>query len=437
MNRFLFDSFLKMEEEYHLFDIKGKYQEPLWDLVRVRLYNWYILKNGIIKVNKCRSLEEKIRNILSYIYNSFAFSKKSKYLFVYCPRYYDDCGKLYDRVAEDMINFVNKEDCVLLNIYGRYFNTKYKDHTLFLFNCLAYLRILFLKLSSCDYSLINNAIYETFKIDIPYDDVNNLYRTMMRRYYSYLYCLKYYRPKKVFVFIDEQKGLYLAAKKLGLETYEIQHGTLIYEYPSYSYPQSINYTSNISYADYYVHPGYGWGLNNNIPVKKRLVLGNNSYLNSSDIKTDNSLLIISSLLHYKYLLEFTKNVSRIFSGDIIYKLHPAEYPKRAKYEAFFSDCPNVKVATADAKIIDLIAKSSLMVTISSTTYFEAKNAGKRVAVLKYDNYYTLEPYVTQSSNSCILDSWRDLPKAFEMPENGMCEHYYVPFNEIEAKKILN
>lgn len=434
----LFESFLKMEEDYSLFNIKGKHHEPIWDLVRVRVFNWYILNNDIINKNRISTISEQIKNILSYIYKSLSFRRDKKYLFIYTPRFFDENGRKYDRIAEDMINFVSGENITLISISGSYTKSKHNDNTLFLFTIIAQLRILFLKLSQSHYAKIFSAIKHTFNIELSYKTINALYRKSMRGYYSYLYCLKYYKPQKMFVFVDEQKGAYMAAKRLGIIAFEVQHGTLVYESPSYSYPKSIIYNSNISYADYYLHPGYGWGINNNIPAKERIVLGNNSFVNSLNTCgfVDDIILIISCLPHCDYLKKFTKKISKIYKGTIIYKLHPEEYPIYEKYVIFFSEYNNIKVAPQNANLSELISKCSLMVTVSSTVYFEAKNIGKRVAVLKYDNYYILEPYVKQSLNSCIIDSWKDLYKAIEMPEKDRCERYYVPFNEEEAGKIL-
>ena len=70
-----------------------------------------------------------------------------------------------------------------------------------------------LNLSYQNYDLIHQAIQKTFNIDIAYNVINAIFRLYIREYFAYKLFLGWVRPQKVFVSMDLQKGLYVAAKE--------------------------------------------------------------------------------------------------------------------------------------------------------------------------------------------------------------------------------
>ena len=436
----IFDHFIQMEVEYELFNIVDRFNFPCWDFIRTDIYGHYLRNRADVKkIEVKKSLFDKLKILFLYVYKGITLPNRCSYLFVYTPRFFDDNNRLYDRVSDDLMGFV-KEKSVYINASSNrnYLGTKYKDNTLFIFDILARIKSCKVKLDRHIFDTVYDAIHNTFQIKVDYDTINYFYKRNVIDFYSYKYCLQYLSPKKVFVSRDRRKGLYHIAKQMGIPTYELQHGTVVYEYPSYSYPRTINSSSNIAFADYFVEPGEGWGKNNNIPAKKIFVLGNNNFKINSDVEVrhGNYILIISSPIHGHLLMPFAKQIAEELNIPIVYRLHPSEFKREGDVLDYFSDNNKMIKVDSHSNMQDLIKDCSLMITVSSTVYFEAKTYGKRVAVYKRDNYYTLRSYVDNSINSCLIDNIDDVKKALEMPEISQGVQFYKPFNEVMARHLV-
>ena len=438
MDQRLFDEFLRMESEYKLFDLKEPFFSPVWDVLRVELFNSHILRPSSGNNRYRRSLLEKIRSRSCQLFKGLMWPRKLDYVFVYSPIIVNSHGRLYDRMAEDLISFTKNARCMYLGAVELSYKAEHRDYGLFYFRLMASFGSRSLNLSYQNYDLIHQAIQNTFNIDISYNVVNAIFRLYVKEYFAYKLFLSWIHPKKVFVSMDLQKGLYVAAKERNIPTCEIQHGCLVYQYPSYSYPASINSTSNVAFADTFAMPGEGWGLDNCMPCKKRVILGNSHFGGiCSHVGSDGSIVIISNAIHCKYLIPFSISLSKIYQGKIIYKLHPLEYPHIDEYKKEFEGYSNIEIAPIDSDMSELLAKCSLVVTISSTVFFEAKTMGKRVAILKEDNYYIIESYVKSSHNTCIIEKAEDVFEALKMPESSDDVKYYLSFDADVAKELLN
>ena len=434
MDQNLFEKFLLMEMSCDLFSLKEKGKFPVWDFIRVNIFG-EITKSS--DATSTTSIKKRIRNLTCRFVKGFCFPCKVDYLFFYSPCFLNKDWKYYDRIAEDMIVYTKNSRCAYIASAEVFFNSLHRDNSMFLFNIFARLRCCFVKISSINYQIISSSILDTFGIKPSYEMVNYFYKCKVVEYYSCKYLLKWITPRKIFVSLDTRKGLYQACRELKIPVVEIQHGTLIYQYPSYSYPRGVSNASNIAYADIFAMPGKGWGTRNNIPCKEKVVLGNSRFvINSNDICDSGNIIIVSNVVHKDYLIPLAMDISRICSNKIIYKLHPHEYSQFNIYVEKFKGYASVEVASPNTSMSDLLATCSLLITIASTVFFEAKSLGKRVAVYKVDNYYTLEPYVNQSCNTCIIDSAKDVLEALKMPEYSDGEKYYMPFDKNMAHYLL-
>ena len=435
-----FGNFLDMEIHYHLFDVTDKSGFPCWDFVRVDIYNENLAeihKNINSRHNK--SLIQKLRKIIIYIIKGIVSpKKKNPIMFVYCPRFFDKDNLLYDRVAEDLIDYAKPYNCVYLNTSNNFERTREKDNTLFLFELRAMIKTMGCKIDRGVYDFFYKALKEKFDVDISYEVINSYFISKVREYYTYYYCLKFFSPQKIIVSRDRKKGLYWAARKLNIPTYELQHGTLVYEYPSYSYPKGIDNSSNVAFADYFIKPGDGWGVNNVLPAKKSLILGNNNFVSQGNGEAFDKgiILIISSHIQAQFLKPLAKDIATKLGLKVVYRLHPQEYKDVDNYKDYFKDVDNQVIIDLKGNLQKLIQNCSLMITISSTVYFEAKSHGKRVAVFMKDNYYILKDYVMLSENSCFIENADDVLKALKMPENVSSVQYYKKFDVNIARQII-
>ena len=298
-----FDKFMEMESTSNLFDLKEDGIFPVWDFIRVAIFGEEIQRNGGALTSQNLSVRKRFLRRIIQIKKAICLPKHVDIVYIYSPVTIDKGEQYYDRVAEDLIEYTKDEKCLYIGPVELYPNSRHKDHSMFFFNFLATMRVSFKKMSIENYKTISKAVKNFFGVDIPYEKMNGYYRQMLKSYYAYKCLLKWVRPRKIIVSMDLQKGLYFSAKMLGIPTCEIQHGTLIYQYPSYSYPSMINNSSNIAYADIFAMPGDGWGVTNNIPSKKRVVLGNSQFvIKSQNICDNGSVVFISNLIHKKFLL---------------------------------------------------------------------------------------------------------------------------------------
>lgn len=441
MNKHLFEKFLEMEARYNLFELKGKEISPVWDVLRVSLFYDIFDKltdrDETKKVSKWNKVASKLTNFFTQFVKGFILPRRVEYVFFYSPIFIGKDGKFFDRMAENMIDYTHESRCIYIGAAELPYNTRHKDYSLFFFRVIGSLLSSFSSISNDNYNVISVAIENTFGQFYEYEQINFVYKRCVRDYYACKKFLKWVRPKAVFVSMDLQKGLYIAAKECGIQSCEIQHGTMDYLYPSYSYPQFVDNYSNVAFADTFAMPGDGWGIDNNIPCKRRIVLGNSNFVvRKQDVCDDGSILVISNWIHNKYLVPLSIDLSKICSNRIIYKLHPSEYDCIGSYYNCFAGISSIKIASIDSNLSELLAKCSLVITVSSTVYYEAKTIGKRVAILKVDDYFIMEPYLKSSNNTCLIENAEDVIEALKMPEYSENTQYYKPFNINVASELL-
>lgn len=433
-----FRRFLDMESEYKLFDIIDSFGLPVWDFLRVNIVLRYLRSMNISTPASKSNPYKRLINICRSIPHSFLFSSKKKYFFAYSPVFYDNRGLMYDRIAEDLIDYLPAESYLLYNINIDYLKSKHKHYSPFPFDVYYHLKFKSLKLNDSHFERIKNALFDTFSVEVKKEDLDYDYRHYVIQYKVARKILSYTKPAKLFSSADMQKGFYLAARYLGIPSYEIQHGSMAYAYTSYSYPSSIKWGSNVGFADYFVMNGEGWCEANNLPVKQKYILGNNSFLIKNDnVSNDGYILVISTAMHSSVIREFTKDILGKLDTDIIYKLHPTEYSERSSYISYFEPFPKLRVAEINSNLTDLLAHSSLVVLLDSTVYFEAKTLGKRVAIIRHKDSEYLSEFIASSDNSCYVSSVIDIINALKMPIRLEGRRFYIPFDINVAKELLS
>ena len=432
-----FRRFLDMESKYKLFDIVDSFGLPVWDFLRVNIVLRYFRGTSLSKSGTGRQSFERVLNIFRSIPCSFLFSSRKKYFLAYSPVFFDKNGLMYDRIAEDLINFFPPKSFFLYNINVDYLKSRHNHYSPFPFDLYYHIKYKSLKINESHFKTISSALYETFNIEVNKDELDYDYRHYVIQYKIAQRILSYIRPQKLFATADMQKGFYLAARQLGIPSYEIQHGAMDYAYTSYSYPSDLKWGVNVGFADYFVLNGEGWCDTNNIPVKRKYILGNNSFLiNKNSISNNGYILVISTAIHSSIIKEFTANVLDKLKTDVIYKLHPTEYAAKSSYLKYFQPYTNIRIAEINSDLTDLLAHSSLVVLLNSTVYFEAKTLGKRVAVIRHADSEFLSEFVSSSNNSCYVENINDIINALNLPDYLEGCHFYTSFDNNVANELL-
>lgn len=430
----MMSQFHQMEVDNNLFDLEKEKRIPLWDLLRVYIFNDFIVKNSIGDATYNKSTNNIWRQLSDLI---LLFFKRGRFLFIESARETTEKG-YYDKISKMLIDKVPNNKRIIIDV-ARLGYTEARSYRIQLLGIIDYL-LPVKNISYHNYSIISDALKRTFDINIPYSTINSIYKHQKHLINRYRFLFRILKPQKVFVSADLNKPLYYVAKCFGVKTYELQHAGIIYEYASYSYPSIVNSNWNIAFADYYLMLGEAWGSVNNIPAK-RIVLGNDYFLPQVfNRHIDNDYIIfVSTLLHYESLIPIAKQYAQSNrSMEIIYKLHPEEYENKDYYIKAFENFCNVKVICNEVNLQDLLYYCRLVVLVYSSVCFEALNYNKPVAVVKGLNYGNMLDACKGIPSVQYMKDVEDINKMLEIESKVKnTEKYYEHFNEEIAWIVLS
>jgi hypothetical protein len=192
------------------------------------------------------------------------------------------------------------------------------------------------------------------------------------------------KPKMIFVVVSyENLAIVAAAKSLGIEVIELQHGTITDYHLGYSYPKKTRMNGEISYfPDKILTFGDYWVNENTCPISQENIVPigfsyfeyqSKDYIGMESI--DNQVLFISQGVIGKYLSQIAYEFAKS-QGDfkIIYKLHPGEYATWRENYPELVDASNLDnfevVDNSETPLYELMAKSSYQVGAFSTAIYE-------------------------------------------------------------------
>lgn len=440
--------FHRMEIDCGLFDIGKEDNYPLWDFLRVYIFNTYIKQHGDIQIPRAKSSKKQR---LKYAQNEALFCLKSvwdciKMLFyrgrilIYeKAKEVDEDALYYNHITRQLIESLPSRDRIVINCDNTK-PTRFHDLNINVLKLLSVSSLWAKPLSHNDFNIIKNAVNQYFDITLSYNPINKFFVNNKIHIKIYLFVFKLLKPTKVVVAGDIRKYIFYAAKLYNIETFELQHAGIVFEYPSYSYPDEVKSEWNIAFADNYLQFGPAWSSVNNIPAK-RLTIGNDYFFPMKPKRyfEGSYIIIISNIKHAFYLKPLARELSDILKDkEIIYKLHPNEFKYSDNYRNEFKDLPNIHVVDRNYDLQSLIAYTDMVVVIYSSVCFEALNQGKKVAILKRDNYYILKD--TLKDNYMV----RYIEKASEIVD--FCNislsvdyksQYYTHFNNTLGFDIFN
>jgi len=211
------------------------------------------------------------------------------------------------------------------------------------------------------------------------------FRIQYKYYYSLMIKKKF---EKLYVVIGYLRMAAIsAAKDLGIETIELQHGTISKYHLGYSYP-------NEKFIDYFPSKLYTFGsfwnkaacYPENISDDNFEVIGfpNISEYKAINLDDTDSVLFLSQGVIGKELLDLAFNYSKLNrEKKIKFKFHPSEYSRWKKYfDTSICDeiIRNIEVIDYKSNLYELICSSNHIVGVFSTALYEALHFGKNVYV---------------------------------------------------------
>lgn len=430
----------EMETKYHLFEIGKDYGIPVWDLIRVDMYFAYVYRytatpsssnhNGLVNKNWFVTIFKWIKDL------SFLFHR-NRIVFMSNYRDVDSNGFNIDKILNDTIELVPKNKRLILGYEPQKLNHKQEYYNCNLAIYLIRPFVKKIKIFDKEIEQISSAFKEFYNIDISQSDILSFINYSYKQYKAWSILLRWLSPIE-FISSISDKPLFAATRELNIKSFEFQHAGIIFDYPSYSYPKEVTAQDNLAWADYYVMFGDHWGINNNIPAK-RLVLGNNSLIPTCFSRhfDKDYILVISDNIHKETLISYTKALADIAENQIIaFKLHPSEFSQKEEYRLVFKDYINVMVISDDYSLFDLIRYMRIMVLVYSSSFFEAMSLNKKVAIIKEDNYYLLEEFVSNNPNAVIVSSAEEIIE-FSNKTDSICSFtLFDHYNYEMAKSYL-
>lgn len=394
------EAFFDLEERYNLNyqKIQGCFA---WQLIRMHLYYDITRKTGMFGApqQKSLSLKDKFSTFLPFFKNSILYNpfngKYHKDILIFDhPRKVIFNGEYCDIYSSFLVDFLRKDYSfeVLEAPYINHHYVKKQDYIKYTdaIQLGSYIHKKFNKVefSQTEEELIldvQDELESAFNIRL---NISWMMKThilnFQHDYKKYVELFKKRNPKMVFVVVAyENHAIVAAAKSLGIEVIELQHGTITDYHLGYSYPERTRMNGEIPYfPDKILSFGDYWMNEKTSPIAMENIIPIGfSYFEAQSKDfiglnvIDNRILFISQGVIGKYLsgiaFEFAKCQKDL---KIIYKLHPGEYATwRQNYPELVeaSSLDNFEVIdNSKIPLYKLLAQSNYQVGAFSTAIYE-------------------------------------------------------------------
>ena len=371
---------LYLEEKYDLLDFEIDGVKP-WQLKRVAIdYDLGSICGVMNTPHTKLSKKEKILNILNFIkssiFNNPFFSKKVGTIIFPHSRVIEVDGKFIDIYTHYFINDLIKDEKSFIEI-ERPSNGKHlkkKENWRYYNDFIQVSKEIFskfIKLQDVNYKKINQ-IESEIKERIGKYDLLDLFISTTKKYkieyFLYKKLLKKLKPKQVYMVVSYGGfgPLIKAAKDLGIETIEFQHGNFSKYHFGYYFGEDkkeLNY-----FPDKFLVWNEYWKSLINFPIDdKNIIIRKFDFLENKkksylDIKrVENRIVVLSQgVLGEKIAKKILDNWDYFNQFDIKYKLHPGEYDRWQEYESL--------MILSKKKNIEIIKATDLYMLFSSCEY---------------------------------------------------------------------
>ncbi len=428
------DIFHRMELKYNLFDLGKNEGIPYWDFLRGSLYRSLNLQHpqNVKTINK--EAYNRLQRLFLILKSVIQLRKNRIWFFTY-SREEDTNGKKFDKTSKELILYCKPSRRIVVDLKTAK-PTVYPSINHFFLSRIK-TRFTSRELPQSIYERISGAFEDTFHVKTDYNHLNWLYKAYMKDYKCYLWLFKHLKPQKIIISLNLQKGQFLAAKKLKIPTYEMQHAGIMHNYIEYSYPPGIMPNSNIAFADNYIMLGKDWGMNQNIPTN-RIVLGNNSFFEFIPTKFNLSkidVLFIGSPGYVELSDLALKLKKKYFELNVYYKLHPNEFLDKNLFQQKFYGT-NIKIITGEVSTLELLRQTSIVLILQSSVLFEAITENKRIAILRKRDYEIYKDFFN-NPNIYMVDNEDDVVNVLNNKKTVITKSdYYSRFDKKVADEIL-
>ncbi|MBN2723912.1 MAG: hypothetical protein JXR95_07585 [Deltaproteobacteria bacterium] len=397
----------ELEDQYHLLEFEAG-GVLAWQITRMNIYYAIASKTGtfhtphsekIPHVDRIKSVFSFGKNLLS---NPFGNFKKTDILVFDHARKIPIDGEyidIYTKYLTDSFKDSNWE--VFESAYqGKHLsrpaeNIHYLDYiTLVSHGIMNIVPYRFKPDENATLGIVEKEINEHFGIEF------NLKKLLAKEITAYRINYSYYRklldikkPSVIYLVVSYsfyKKSLIGAAKDLGIQTVELQHGTLSRYHLGYSFPGKIKKIKH--FPDKFFSFGSYWNTAADFPIgPEDIVVKGFSHFRSQKNnyqginRIPNQILVISQGAIGKELSEFAVSLARKLPDfRIIYKLHPGEYSLWKKDYKILSEGLKLNnfivVDSSDTPLYQFFAESEITLGVFSTALFEALGFGCKIFI---------------------------------------------------------
>ena len=426
----LVDKLLKLERKHNIFNIQFK-NYAIWPYYRMYFY-YNVSKDLGILDNSVSGFKKDIKYIKK-IFNIFNLKKLFEKKDIFVLEHSRSNKEKIDIYTYDIVNYFGENNCSFFAFSNNGIIEK-KD------------RVIILDLIKIISKLISKIFKNLLKIDdnflkfieefqnidkFKYINQYSSYKIELKlQYYFYHFLLKIKRIKKVILVVSYYNmPLIFAAKKLGIEVIEMQHGVISKYHLGYHYP----YYETDFFPDKLLTFSKFWNSSATFPKNLKIIaVGNNFlYTKKDNIKKEKkTILIVSQTTISEKLRKFIlDNIKQLENYKIYFKVHPNEFNN---YESKFKDLleyKNITIITNEQTIHDLQNFCEYQIGIYSTAIYEGIERKCKTLLLNDTGIEYMEQLLNE--NLAILIDYND-----ELVEN--LEKVYKPkdvtfFEKFELK----
>lgn len=432
----LVNKFHSMESKCNLFELGKEIDLPIWDIVRYQVYVKYYYS----KSDRERLEQIPKKNLFDYIYLIISFFwfflriffVSGKTIIFSASRYKNKKGEYFDKSAIYIIERLKGRSLVMEPVFGKKLAySHFYDFSIVLrrFNKG-------ILLSNANFQAIEDALIEHLgECRLTQEELNTTLLAFNNdyRYYKWLFTFK--STRKIVIATGNPKAQIMAARKLNISSYLLQHASIEFDEIDYSYPNNITLSSRILFADMVLTFGEYWCRDLNVPAKV-VPIGNDFFFNRPGLDTDGSILIISTIVHGGELKFLTKELATSYPElDLVYKLHPNEFQYEQDYLDFFDPCGNIKVITNEVDTNILISKCNLIILIVSAVLYEALNQNKKIAIYKKINFER-QLRLSELPNVFLFDTSDEIIDIIGKDTVSNLVDFYKPLDQRLIQEIL-
>lgn len=440
-NKELVDKFLHFEQKYKLFEFQDENGIFWWDIVRYHVYT-KILTSVVRKHQAPLNINDrrisKYTKLLKYVLSDTFYLlktilKKPDYICVQYRRNIDRNGIYCDPILKEPCNLLNGNICVIDGL-----NNRNSDDHGFYFNTFRSVFRRFYKHKTKKFLLgiahFDELISKEFSIPLELEYhisiwVNNFYSDT--RYYNMLF--SFMKPKSILMVASgDEKGLMYVCKNKNIKIIEFQHGQINSMHMYYSYPENIEYSKYVITPNIFCSFGSYWH-KTNYPVQLMCEVGKSGF-RQKKTNSKTNILVATHTIYMDNLMQIIKNMAdKVKDRKIIVKLHPDQKDQLAIIRSELHNYPNIDVISDKQTLLELLDECASMITIQSTSVYEALQLGIKVFLYKkqdYDSHFD----IFESKNLYLIDNEDEIIKNLETEFKR--EDNYLFFKEFNEKKFL-